>query len=54
MKFILYYFNKTPIHIAVEKTNITIIKLLLSNKQLDINAKSIHNITINIVLETFI
>lgn len=32
-----YIFNKTPLHLAVEKGNTEIVKLLISNKNLDIN-----------------
>ena len=38
MKFILY-FDGTALHIAIEKENIDIIKLLLSRDDIDINAK---------------
>ena len=34
----IYLFNKTPLIIAIEKENIKIVKLLLSNDKIDINA----------------
>ena len=40
MKFILII-NKAAIHIAVEKRNVEIIKLLVSNENLDVNIKRI-------------
>ena len=36
-KIILYYFYKTPLHLAVEKGYLEIIKLLLKNKDININ-----------------
>lgn len=32
------FFDKTALHIAVEKENIDIVKLLLQNSEIDINA----------------
>lgn len=32
-----YIFNKAPLHLAVEKGNTEIVKLLISNKNIDIN-----------------
>ena len=37
-------FHKTALYLAVEKENIEIIKLLLTNDQLDINLLNILNI----------
>ncbi len=36
MKF-FYFFDKTALYLAIEKENIEIVKLLLSNEKLDIN-----------------
>lgn len=33
----------TALHIAVKQENVEIVKLLLSNKNLDINAKKVFN-----------
>ena len=41
MKFSFFSFYKTPLHIAIEKENIDIIKLLLSNEKLNVNLKSV-------------
>lgn len=50
MKFI-YLFNKTPLHIAIEKMNLPIVQLLLSNPKIDVNIKSIQNIMIFILFQ---
>lgn len=34
----LFDFNKTALHIAIEKEKMEIIKLLLSKKEIDVNA----------------
>lgn len=34
-------FNKAPLHIAIEKQNIEIVKLLLARKEIDVNTKSV-------------
>lgn len=39
MKFLFWFFNKYPLHIAVENGNIEIIKLLLEKKDININVK---------------
>lgn len=41
MKFQNFINEKTPLAIAIEKENIEILKILLSNKNIDINALSI-------------
>ena len=41
-----YYIYKGALHIAVEKENIEIIKLLLSNEKLDINIPYIFKLFI--------
>lgn len=41
MKFLILDINKTPLHIAVLKKNINLIKLLLKQKGIDINVKSV-------------
>lgn len=43
MKFALQ-FDKTPLHLAVEKNNIEIIKLLLSCEKIDVNCLMISDI----------
>lgn len=43
MKFYFFYFNKTALHIAVEKGFLEIVELLLSRDNLDVNIKNIHN-----------
>lgn len=40
MKFIIC-FNRTALHMAVERKNVEIIKLLLSRINIDINVKNI-------------
>ena len=40
------YFYKTPLYFAIEKENIEIIKLLLTNDKLNINILNILNIYI--------
>ena len=44
MKFLILDINKTPLHIAVLKKNINLIKLLLKQEGIDINVKSVLNI----------
>lgn len=39
MKFIFLEFNKTALHLAFQNNNIEIIKLFLSNNNVDLNAK---------------
>ena len=39
------YFNETPIYLAIEKENIDIVKLLLSNENIDVNKKNIFYLT---------
>lgn len=41
MRFYFTYFNKTALHIAIEKGYVEIIQLLLQCKSIDINYKSI-------------
>lgn len=38
MKFFKFFFNKTAIYLAVERRDMDIINLLISYKDLDINA----------------
>lgn len=38
MKFYFYFFNSSALHLAIKKQNIEIIKMLLSNKDIDVNA----------------
>lgn len=38
MKFLIFYFQKAAIHIAIEKENIEIVKVLLSKDETDVNA----------------
>ena len=38
---LLFYFHVPPLYMAVEKENIEIIKLLLANKNLDINITNV-------------
>ena len=40
MKF-AHYIHKTALHIAIEKGNIDIVQLLLTNEKIDVNQKSI-------------
>ena len=42
--------NKTPLYAAIEKNNIDIVRLLLTNEKLDIN---IYNISNKIVFSKF-
>ena len=46
MKFNIIDFNKTALYLAVEKENIEIVKLLLTNDKLDINLGFILNYNI--------
>ena len=49
MKFWIY-FQKTPLHLAVEKENADIVRLLLSHPKIDVNTKSIKiNYFLNII-----
>ena len=38
---IIIIFNRTPLYLAVEKENLSIIQLLLGNENVDVNAKFI-------------
>lgn len=38
----LFIFNKTALHLAVEKENTEMVKILLTNNNLDINVLSIY------------
>lgn len=40
MKF-LFDFQKTPLHIAIEKEDLDIMKLLLSSERIDVDQRSI-------------
>ena len=40
MKFQSFFFNQTPLNIAIEKENIEIIKILLTRNDIDVNEKS--------------
>ena len=39
MKFIILFFNITPLYAAIEKGNIQIVKLLLEHPKIDVNTK---------------
>lgn len=39
MRLIIHAFYTTPLHIAVKKGNLPLIRLLLSNKEIDLNAQ---------------
>lgn len=41
MKFLFYISYVTPLYIAVKNQNIDIVKLLISNPNIDVNIKSI-------------
>lgn len=43
MKFIKNNFQKTAFYNAVDKGNIEVIKLLMTNEKLDINIPNIYN-----------
>ena len=36
--FFLFFFNKTPMHLAVLKNNVDMVNLLLQRKDIDLNA----------------
>ena len=40
-KIFVIFFNKNSLHLAIEKENIKIIMLLLSQPQTDVNVKSV-------------
>ena len=40
-EIILYIFNKTSLYLAIEKGNVEIVKLLLTNDNLDVNIMNI-------------
>lgn len=37
MKYQIFNFQKTALHVAVQKGNIKIVQLLLANKKIDVN-----------------
>lgn len=41
MIFIVLFFHKTALHIAVENENVEIVKLLLNHPKIDVNIKKI-------------
>lgn len=41
MMFIVLFFHKTALHIAVENENAEIVKLLLNHPKIDVNIKKI-------------
>ena len=41
MKFVIFFVHKTAFHIAVEKGDVEMIKLLLNSERIDANLKSI-------------
>lgn len=41
---LIYNFNRTLLHIAIEKENPEMSQLLLSNPKIDVNSKSIFEI----------
>lgn len=44
----------TPLHIAIENDDVEMVKLLLSNEKIDINAKAIlHFLFVNNILKPF-
>lgn len=43
MKFRNMLVHKTPLILAIEKENIEILKLLIANKNVDVNIKCIFN-----------
>ena len=52
MKFLYFFINQAPIYVAVQKENIDIVKLLLTNK-LNINIRSIFIFHLLIKFEFF-
>ena len=42
MKFLILVFQKTPLHIAIEKSYPQIVQLLLQHYKIDVNIKSIE------------
>ena len=38
MKFFIDYIQKAPLHVAIEKENVEIVKLLLSCEKIDVNS----------------
>ena len=48
---IAFFNEKTPLAIAIENENIEIVKLLLSNQNIDVNAISIFYLFLNEILK---
>lgn len=44
MKFVNHYFYKTPLFLAIDKRNVEIVKLLLSNPEIEVNISCILNL----------
>lgn len=38
----LYFFNKTPLYVAIDKGNNELVKLYLANQKIDVNTKLIQ------------
>lgn len=41
MKFLIFFFNRTALHIAVDKENKDIVQILLAYPEIDVNIKTI-------------
>ena len=52
IQFNRIYFNKSSLHIAIEKGNAEIVKILLDQQDIDVNITSILSNQIFIILET--
>lgn len=49
MKFFILFLNKTALHLAVERNNLDIVRLLLQNPQINVNIKTILSSIFNYI-----
>ena len=49
MKLSILFLNKTALHLAVERNNLEIVRLLLQNPQINVNIKTILILIFNYI-----